>query len=74
MQKDSACQQVWVFRHQIKEEKYAPKNIRGKSKEGDLSQMIWGCFVGNKLGPIVSVDGSVKSNVYITILRNNLLS
>jgi len=73
MQKDSACQQDWVFRRQIKEEKYAPKNIRGKSKEGELSQMIWGCFVGNKLGPIVSIDGSVNSDVYITILRNNLL-
>ena len=40
IQKDSVYQQVWVFRHQNKEEKYVPKNIRGKSKEGDIYQMI----------------------------------
>ena len=73
IQKDLAHQQDWVFRHQNKEEKYAPKNIRGKSKEGDLSQMIWGCFVGNKLGTIVSIDSSIDSNIYIITLRDNLL-
>jgi len=35
--------------------------------------MIWGCFVGNKLGPIVSIDGSIGSNIYIITLRDNLL-
>ena len=73
IQKDSARQQVWVFRHQTKEEKYAPKNVRSKSRDGDIYQMIWGCFVGNKLGPIVSIDSSVTGDVYTTILRDNLL-
>ena len=40
IQKDSAHQQMWVFRHQIKAEKYTPQNVRGKTKEGDLVQMI----------------------------------
>ena len=35
--------------------------------------MIWGCFVGNKLGPIVFIDGSVKSDKYIRILNDHLL-
>jgi len=73
IQKDSARQQVWVFRHQTREEKYAPKNIRGKSRNGDTSQMIWGCFAGDKLGPIAFISGTVNSDVYIDVLRNNLL-
>ena len=40
IQKDSTRQQVWVFRHQTKEEKYTPKNIRGKVRDGDIFQMI----------------------------------
>jgi hypothetical protein len=35
--------------------------------------MIWGCFVGNKLGPIVSIDGSVTGDKYTTILHDTLL-
>ena len=34
--------------------------------------MIWGCFVGNKLGPIAFINDIVNSDVYIDILRNNL--
>jgi len=52
---------------------YAPKNVRGKSKEGDISQMVWGCFVGNKLGPIVAIDGSVNGDTYTTLLRDHFL-
>ena len=35
--------------------------------------MVWGCFVGNKLGPIVSIKGSVNADKYISILRNNFI-
>ena len=73
IQKDSARQQVWVFRHQNRQEKYALKNVRGKARDGDVSQMIWGCFVSNKLGPIAFIDGTVNSDVYIDILLNNFL-
>ena len=34
--------------------------------------MIWGCFVSNKLGPIVFVDGTVNQYVYMDILREQL--
>src|SRR5579859_4036200 len=33
--------------------------------------MIWGCFVSNKLGPIVSIEGSITTDTYITILHDN---
>src|SRR5579859_3573308 len=58
VQRDSDGTVKWVFRHQNKREKYDPKNIRGKTKAGSISQMIWGTFAGNKLGPIVFVEGN----------------
>ena len=35
--------------------------------------MIWGCFISNKLGSIVFIEGSINSNIYISILYENLL-
>ena len=35
--------------------------------------MIWGCFVSNKLGSIAFINDTVNSDIYINILRNNLL-
>src|SRR5579859_1999550 len=35
--------------------------------------MIWGCFSGSKLGPIVFFDGTVNTDVYMATLRDNLL-
>lgn len=36
------------------------KNVESKKQDGELSQMVWGCFMDNKLGPIVFIDGSIK--------------
>jgi len=36
--------------------------------------MVWGCFVGDKLGPIAFIDGMVNTDVYIAVLNDNLLS
>ena len=52
---------------------YAPKNIKGKKKGSGLSQMVWGCFIGNKLGPLVFIDETVNKEVYIQLLEQNLL-
>lgn len=35
--------------------------------------MVWGCFMGNKIGPIVFVDESIKKEVYVSVLEQNLL-
>ena len=73
IQKDSDTRTVWIWRHQNKAEKYMPKNVVGKKRDGELSQMVWGCFMRNKLGPIVFVDGSIKKEQYIAILDQYLL-
>src|SRR5205809_6263845 len=71
MQKDSNATGVWVFRRQNKREKYAPRNVRTKSKDGNLSQMVWGCYVDDKHGPIVFPSDSVNQDVYIELLRTH---
>src|SRR5947207_632617 len=73
VKQDSDPRQVWVFRHQNKHGKYAPKNIQGKIKYGGVSQMIWGCFMGDKLGPIVFINGMVNAEIYINVLTSSLL-
>ena len=49
------------------------KNIMTKKRDEELSQMIWGCFMGNKLGSIAFIDGSIKKEQYIVILDQYLL-
>ena len=62
-----------VFRRRNKREKYDPKNVQPKSSYGGASQMAWGCFIGDKLGPIVFVDSSITKEVYLGILADSLL-
>jgi len=59
----------WVFRHQNKREKYAPQNVRMKSRNGNLLQMIRACFIGNTLGPIVFISDSINQDVYMELLQ-----
>ena len=73
VQKDSDPRQLWVFRRQSKREKYDIKNVRPKSRDGRVSQMIWGCFVGDKLGPIALIEGNVNQYVYMDILADKLV-
>ena len=47
--------------------------MKGKKRDGDISQMIWGCFAGNKLGPIVFVDDNITQDIYMGILKQNLM-
>ena len=48
-----------VFRRRNKPEKYDPKNVQPKSSYGGASQMTWGSFISDKLGPIVFVDSLI---------------
>ena len=65
---------VWVFRRQNKREKYASKNIQPTVKHGGgVSQMIWACFIGDKLGPIVFIEGMVNRDVYQGVLKEHLI-
>ena len=67
--KNNDGHQKLVFRHQTKEEKYAPQNIQGEKKGVGLSQMVWGCFIGDKFGPLVFIDGMVNGNTYIQLFE-----
>ena len=73
VKKNSNPRQIRVFRRRTKREKYDPKNIRPTARDGDVSQMIWGCFVGKRLGPIAFIDGSVNTTVYIDVLTQELI-
>ena len=35
--------------------------------------MVWECFVGNKLGPLVCINDKINKDVYIQVLTENLL-
>lgn len=73
IKKNSDTKTVWVWRHQNQREKYLPINVVGKKRDGGLSQMVWGCFAGNKLGPLVFIDENINASVYSTVLEQNLL-
>ena len=73
VERDSDPSVAWVFRRQTKIEKYAPKNIRPKRRQDGISVMIWGCFIGNKLGPIAFINGTVKKEVYVGMLEEYFL-
>jgi len=74
VKKNSDRHSQLVFRRQTKDKKYAPQNIQGEKKGAGLSQMVWGCFIGDKLGPLVFIDRTVDKNTYIQMLEQNLLS
>src|SRR5690606_29254541 len=62
---------VYVWRREG--ERYKKECIVGTMKSGRISVMIWGCFIGNQLGPLVFREGSWNANTYIDILEENML-
>jgi len=64
---------IWVFRRQTMKEKYAARNVRGKAREGRVSQMVWACFAGDILGPIAFIDTTEKQDDYISLLDQFLV-
>jgi len=35
--------------------------------------MVWGCFIDDKLGPIVFIDGMIKTEIYVDMLEKYFL-
>ena len=35
--------------------------------------MIWGCFVKNRLGPLVVLEGNITGQVYKKLLEDHLV-
>jgi len=49
------------------------ENLVPTVKHGGGGVMVWGCFCGTGLGPLVLVEGKLNRFGYIQILENNLL-
>jgi len=54
-------------------ERNHPDCIQPTFKSGRTTVMMWGCFVGNKLGPLVLCPGTINSEKYCTILEEHLV-
>ena len=61
----------WVWRRP--HEKYNVDCLVPTVKSNSEGVMIWGCFVKNKLGPLVVVEGMITGEVYKNLLEDHLL-
>jgi len=61
----------WVWRRS--HEKYDISCLIPTVKLGNQGIMVWGCFMKNKIGPLIQVSGRITGSVYIEVLKNNLL-
>lgn len=50
------------------------KNIIPTVKHGGGHVMVWGCMSYHGVGNLVFIDGNMNADVYIDVLRNNLLT
>ena len=58
----------------LKGERFHPHCLAPSFKSGRQSVMMWGCFQGNKLGPLaLCPEGKMKANQYCDVLENHLL-
>lgn len=48
------------------------KHIQRTVKHGGGSVMVWGCMAASGVGELVFIDGIMKKEQYLDILRNNL--
>lgn len=42
-------------------------------KHGGGNVMLWGCFLGGKIGPLCRVEGTMKKEEYVDIMQNTML-
>ena len=64
-------QRVMVKVHKSVKKQDLPVNQQLHS--GGFSVMFWGCFVGDEFGPLVPIEGTMKSLQYSELLRRHLL-
>lgn len=55
------------------QEKYNIDCLIPTVKHGGDGVMVWGCFVNNRLGPLIEVDGRITGLKYREILEENLI-
>jgi transposase len=61
----------WVWRRP--EEEYDVDCLIPTVKSGRDGVMMWGCFVYNRLGPLVEVSGKINGQRYREVLHDHLL-
>ena len=49
------------------------ENLRPTVKHGSGGVMMWDCFSGKGIGPLVKIDGKMNRHDYIKVLETNLL-
>lgn len=54
-------------------ERNLPDCIQPTFKSGRTTVMMWGCFVGNQLGPLVLCPGTMNSEKYCEVLEEHLV-
>src|SRR3954463_16077920 len=58
----------------LKGERFHPDCLAPSYKSGRESVMMWGCFQGNKLGPLaLCPEGRINATKYCSVLEEHLL-
>jgi transposase len=55
------------------DEKYSPKCLVPTVKSNSTGVMVWGCFRGGQIGPLIMVEGIINADEYINILEQQVL-
>src|SRR6185437_9636168 len=63
--------QQWVWRRP--HEKYDVDCLVPTVKSNSEGVMVWGCFVKNRLGPLVVIEGRITGQVYKKLLEDHLV-
>jgi transposase/DDE superfamily endonuclease len=54
---------------------FLPRYCDGTVKAGRVTMMVWACFTGSKVGPLIVCDaGSVNADRYLDILRDGVIT
>jgi hypothetical protein len=61
--------------HSKKGHAFKSRHCDGTVKSGRVTVMVWACFSGEKVGPLIICEtGSVNADRYLEILENGLVS
>lgn len=49
-----------------------PNKVKQTMKHGGGNIMVWGCMTSKGVGPLVKIDGIMRKEQYLQIIRENL--